>query len=165
MDFHKNLIDEYAHEVETTRKVLNAIPDSADFSYKPSEKSMAFGRLAGHLVEMFGAWAKLTLVQDELAMDPNYKPWIPATKSQLLERLDAGVAEVKAALAGFNPADWERTWKLTSGGQVFIEQSKYMTWRTVVMNHAIHHRGQFSVYLRHFGAKLPGIYGPSADGM
>jgi uncharacterized damage-inducible protein DinB len=27
----------------------------------------------------------------------------------------------------------------------------------------IHHRGQFSVYVRLAGAKLPSIYGPTAD--
>jgi uncharacterized damage-inducible protein DinB len=27
----------------------------------------------------------------------------------------------------------------------------------------IHHRGQFSVYLRMAGGKVPSIYGPSAD--
>jgi uncharacterized damage-inducible protein DinB len=27
----------------------------------------------------------------------------------------------------------------------------------------IHHRGQFSVYLRLAGAKVPSIYGPTAD--
>jgi len=29
--------------------------------------------------------------------------------------------------------------------------------------HQIHHRGQLSVYLRLVGAKVPSIYGPSAD--
>ena len=29
--------------------------------------------------------------------------------------------------------------------------------------HGVHHRGQLSTYLRPMGAKVPGIYGPSAD--
>ena len=36
-------------------------------------------------------------------------------------------------------------------------------WRSWVMNHLIHHRGQLSVYLRLTGAKVPSIYGPSGD--
>lgn len=28
---------------------------------------------------------------------------------------------------------------------------------------SVHHRGQFSVYLRLAGGKVPSIYGPSAD--
>ena len=32
-----------------------------------------------------------------------------------------------------------------------------------MLNMTIHHRGQLSVYLRIAGAKVPSIYGPSAD--
>jgi uncharacterized damage-inducible protein DinB len=35
--------------------------------------------------------------------------------------------------------------------------------RGFVMNHMIHHRGQFTVYLRLNDIPLPSIYGPSAD--
>lgn len=33
----------------------------------------------------------------------------------------------------------------------------------MMMMDAVHHRGQFSVYLRMAGGKVPSIYGPSAD--
>jgi uncharacterized damage-inducible protein DinB len=32
-----------------------------------------------------------------------------------------------------------------------------------LLNDMIHHRGQFSVYLRMAGGKVPAIYGPSKD--
>jgi uncharacterized damage-inducible protein DinB len=35
--------------------------------------------------------------------------------------------------------------------------------RSIMLNHWYHHRGQLSVYLRQVGAKVPSIYGPSAD--
>jgi uncharacterized damage-inducible protein DinB len=35
--------------------------------------------------------------------------------------------------------------------------------RSFVVNHIIHHRGQFSVYLRLRDVSVPAIYGPSAD--
>ncbi|HSB09795.1 MAG TPA: DinB family protein [Blastocatellia bacterium] len=31
------------------------------------------------------------------------------------------------------------------------------------INHWSHHRGQMTVYLRLMGAKVPALYGPSAD--
>ena len=34
------------------------------------------------------------------------------------------------------------------------------TFRVLVLNHLIHHRGQLSVYLRMRGVALPPIYGP-----
>jgi uncharacterized damage-inducible protein DinB len=33
----------------------------------------------------------------------------------------------------------------------------------LMLNDQIHHRGQFSVYLRMAGGKVPAIYGPSKD--
>jgi uncharacterized damage-inducible protein DinB len=33
----------------------------------------------------------------------------------------------------------------------------------IMLMDAVHHRGQFSVYLRMVGAKVPSIYGPSLD--
>ena len=35
--------------------------------------------------------------------------------------------------------------------------------RTSCLNHLVHHRGQLTVYLRTSGAKVPSLYGPSAD--
>jgi uncharacterized damage-inducible protein DinB len=40
---------------------------------------------------------------------------------------------------------------------------KASVWRSFVISHLIHHRGQLSVYLRMQNVPLPSIYGPSAD--
>jgi uncharacterized damage-inducible protein DinB len=50
-------------------------------------------------------------------------------------------------------------------GQVWINDTKYRVFRTWVLNHIAHHRGQLSVYLRLLGATVPGVYGPSGDEM
>ncbi len=39
MDFQKELIAEYDRETANTRKILEAIPDDADFAWKPHAKS------------------------------------------------------------------------------------------------------------------------------
>jgi len=56
MDFQKALIAEFDRETATTRKVLGAIPDSADFTWKPHDKSMPLGKLAGHVSDTNGDW-------------------------------------------------------------------------------------------------------------
>jgi uncharacterized damage-inducible protein DinB len=38
-----------------------------------------------------------------------------------------------------------------------------MEWLWFLLHDEIHHRGQFSVYLRMADAKVPSIYGPTAD--
>jgi uncharacterized damage-inducible protein DinB len=48
---------------------------------------------------------------------------------------------------------------------VWIDQPRHQVFRELVISHMIHHRAQLSVYLRILGAKIPGMYGPSADEM
>ncbi len=48
--------------------------------------------------------------------------------------------------------------------EVYGMQWKNGTTLMVLLHHQIHHRGQMTVLMRQAGLKLPGIYGPSADG-
>lgn len=165
MDIQKELVAEYDRETETTRKMLQAIPDTADFGWKPHEKSMTLGRLAAHVSDTAGDWALHTLTMDRLDWTPEKSPKDPPAKPELVARFEKQVAEVKPALAAIKPAQWDSNWKFVAGGQTWIDDSKYGVWRTWVINHMIHHRAQLGVFLRMLGAKIPGSYGPSADEM
>lgn len=167
MDFQKELIAEYDRETAKTRKILEAIPADADFTYKPHPKSMSLGRLAGHIVETAGQWATSTLGMDKLEFPPDHKfdPYIPASKDALLERFDKETAEAKVMLDGFAPQKWDENWKFVAGGQAWIDESKYRVFRNWVLDHLIHHRAQLGVYVRLLDQPLPGMYGPSADEM
>jgi uncharacterized damage-inducible protein DinB len=167
MDFQKELIAEYDQEVARTRKLFEAIPENADYGFKPNPKSMSLGTLAGHTADTMGEWAIHTLTSDKLAFpaDHKFEPYIPASRTALLERFDAHTAKAKGALAALDPAQWDTNWKFQMGDQTWIDDSKYLVWRTWVINHGIHHRAQLGVYLRVLGGKIPGTYGPSADEM
>jgi uncharacterized damage-inducible protein DinB len=167
MNFQKELIGEYEREAANTRKMLEAIPADVDFAFKPNPKSMALGRLAGHISETAGDWAVHTLTTDKLEFpaDHKFEPYVPASKQAMLERFDADVAKSKAALEKFDPEKWETNWKFVFGGQAWIDDTKYRVWRTWVVNHLIHHRAQLGVFLRVLGKPIPGSYGPSADEM
>ena len=167
MDFQKELIAEFDRETASTRKMLEAIPADADFTYKPHPKSMSLGRLAGHVSDNAGEWAISTLTTDKLEFpaDHKFEPYIPASREALLEKFDSQVAEAKAALAIFPPEKWSENWKFVAGGQAWIDETKYEVWRTWVVNHLIHHRAQLGVYLRLLDKPIPGMYGPSADTM
>jgi uncharacterized damage-inducible protein DinB len=165
MDIQKELIAEYDRETANTRKVLEAIPDNADFSWKPHEKSMALGKLAGHVSDTNGDWALHTLTVDRLDWTPDMNPAEVTTKAGLLERFEKQVAEVKPELAKMTPEKWVSNWKFVAGEQTWIDDTKYNVWRTWVVNHLIHHRAQLGVFLRLLGQKIPGCYGPSADEM
>jgi uncharacterized damage-inducible protein DinB len=165
MDIQKDLIAEFDRETATTRKVLEAIPEDADFAWKPHEKSMALGKLAGHVSDTNGDWALHTLTRERLEWTQDMTSKDPASKKELLARFDKQVTESKQALASMTPEKWDSNWKFVAGDQTWIDDTKYNVWRIWVVNHMIHHRAQLGVFLRLLGQKIPGCYGPSADEM
>jgi uncharacterized damage-inducible protein DinB len=167
MDFQKELIAEYDRETATTRKMLEAIPADADFSWKPHAKSFSLGRLAGHLTETTGDWAVQTLTRDRLEFPEGHKfeAYVPASKEALIERFDKDVAKAKEAMAAFPAEKWDTNWSFGVGGQKWINDTKCRVFRDWVLDHQIHHRAQLGVYLRLLDKPIPGTYGPSADGM
>jgi uncharacterized damage-inducible protein DinB len=166
MDIQKTLIEEFDREIALTRKVLAAIPEDADMSWKPSEKSYSLGRLAGHLAETPCDWAVQTLTTDKLEWSgEDYKPYVPESVQAMLEKFDKESALAKAALAALDPAKWQDNWQMVAGDQTWIDDTRYNVFRIWVLNHTIHHRAQLGVDLRLIGAKVPGVYGPSADEM
>jgi uncharacterized damage-inducible protein DinB len=166
MDIQKELIAEYDREVATTRKMLNAIPEDADLTWKANPKSMTLGRLAGHTAETAGEWARDTLAKDGLVFDmTNFKPWAPESKAEILAKFDKDTADARAYLVSLDPAKWDDNWKMSAGDQVWIDDTRYNVFRTWVLNHLIHHRAQVGRDLRTLGAPIPGCYGPSADEM
>ena len=60
-------------------------------------------------------------------------------------------------------AEYAAPWTLRRGGHEVFTMPRVAAFRTFVINHTIHHRGQLSVYLRLHDVPLPSIYGPTAD--
>jgi len=167
MDFQKDLIAEYDRETVKTRKMLEAIPADADFNYKPHPKSMSLGRLTGHLTDMTGEWALNTLTKDKMDLPADFKweGYVPASKAALLEKFDKELPAVRAAIAAVPAEKWDQHWQFIFGGHAWIDDPKHQVFRDAVLNHMVHHRAQLGVYLRLLNAKIPGMYGPSADEM
>jgi len=167
MDYQKDLLAEYDREAAKTRKIFEALPDGVDFTYKPHEKSMPLGRLVGHVADMSGDWAILTVTQDKLDLpaDHKWEQYVPESKAALLEKFDSDLAKSRAELAAVPPEKWDQHWQFIFGGQKWIDQPRHQVFRDMVMNHMVHHRAQLGVYIRLLGGKIPGCYGPSADEM
>ena len=60
-------------------------------------------------------------------------------------------------------SEYMAPWTLKRGGQEMFTLPRLAAFRSFVLNHIIHHRGQLSVYLRLNNVPVPAIYGPSAD--
>ena len=159
------LLPEFDMEMANTRKTLERVPDDK-LGWKPHEKSMTMGRLAGHLAELPG-WATNTLERDTLDIAPpggqTYQAMISKSRQETLDAFDKHVSAARAAIAGASDEQLMKPWSLLKGGQTLMTMPKIAVLRGFVMNHAIHHRAQLGVYLRLNDIPVPSIYGPSAD--
>ena len=165
MAIRDSLIPEFDHEMETTRKTLERVPEDKT-NWKPHDSSMAMGRLAGHIAEMAG-FAATTFKGDSFDFaPPGGAPMQPTTmtsRKQLLDIFDKNVAEARAALSKASDEELMKTWTLMNGGKTFFAMPRITVLRSMILNHLIHHRGQLSVYLRMNQVPIPSIYGPSGD--
>lgn len=163
MSLAQSLLPEFDHEMATTRTLLAVVPD-AHAGWKPHAKSMSLGELAEHLANMPN-WALSVLKQDELDLDAPGDS-TESTFSSIaatLQRYDGLVSRSRSALAETPDAVFATPWTLRSGGHTIFSMPRRGVFRSFVMSHMIHHRGQLSVYLRLLGVPVPSVYGPTAD--
>ena len=164
MNLTELLAAELEREAGRSRRALQEMPeDKKDF--KPHEKSMAFGYLS-ELVATMPSWIALGINRDELDLNPPggsqvQRPTLN-TRADYLAAHEKAVAEAKGALESATEDHLMKPWRLLVAGKVVSETPRHEMLRDAI-NHLAHHRGQMTVYLRLLGAKVPAIYGPSAD--
>ena len=156
--------EELDREVERSRKALEQVPDG-QYQWKPHERSMIFGYLAD-MVATIPTWISMEINQDELDIAPpegqGTKQAQKETKAELLKALDEAATGARSALEKTSDEHLMTKWKLLAKGNVVMELPRYQFIQETI-NHWAHHRGQMTVYLRLMGAKVPALYGPSAD--
>lgn len=160
------LLAELDREAVGSRKALEQVPEGKN-DWKPHAKSMSLGNLAT-IVATMSAWLDMMVNQDELDINPpgasKYKPQEWKTRKELLEQFENSLKKGREVLQNTTDDRLLNTkWRLLSGGKLMMEQTRYEAVRESVLNHMAHHRGQLTVYLRLNDAKVPAIYGPSAD--
>jgi len=163
MSISQMLLPEFDNEIKNTRKLLECVPDGK-FDYKPHEKSMSLGRLAGHVAEI-PSYGTATIRLEKLEMKAGEKPFSPATRKELLETFDKHAAEARAALESASDEELIKIWSFHYAGKEVFSMPRVAVLRGMMMNHLIHHRAQLGVYLRMNNVEFPGMYGPSADEM
>src|SRR5262245_7436668 len=138
------LLPEFDSEMANTRKTLERIPEDK-FDWKPHEKSMPLGRLAGHLAELTG-WCVVTVKQDVFDIQPpggqTYQPLVPKSRKEVLDTFDKGTREARAAIAECSDEHLMKNWSLLSGGNTIFARPRINVIRGFVLSHGIHHRAQ-----------------------
>ncbi|MFT7464605.1 MAG: putative damage-inducible protein DinB [Pseudohongiellaceae bacterium] len=157
------LLADFERETPGTRAVLQAVPEE-HFAYKPHEKSMSLGALAGHIAEStFWLHAMIKGSMDVDTMMTDYKPFVPSTKLELMEVFEKNVAGLATLLAGRDDDFMNGSFKMTKGDEVIMEQPRHVALRSTGVHHQLHHRAQLTVYLRLLDVAVPSTYGPTAD--
>jgi uncharacterized damage-inducible protein DinB len=160
MSLAESLLPEFDAEMAATRKVLARVPaDKLD--WKPHAKSRSLGELATHLTELARWGIRVTKESFQVGSEK-----APAMKSaeDFLARFEQNVKESRSSLLRLDDAAMEQSFRvLKPNGELFFERKRRDVIRFVLFNHAIHHRGQLTVYFRENDVPLPALYGPTAD--
>ncbi len=154
------LTQEFEHEAESTRKLLQAVPEK-DLGYRPSATSWTMGELAQHIATIY-YWYVGTLTRDvyDMATDNLERGDVNDIKATL-ELFESNVVKARAALAGLTEEKLQANWTMKVGEQVVLgPMHRGIVSRGFLFNHIYHHRGEMIVYLRATGNKVPGMYGP-----
>lgn len=159
----EGLLVEFDHEVATTRRLLERLPDDTErLAWKPHQKSMSLGGLATHISNL-PVWGGSILGApffDLGTLPPNVQE--KTSRREILAAFDENTKQTRAAMDRTD-AEYLDRWTLKRGDQEMFSMPKIAAFRTFLMYHLVHHRGQLSVYLRLNDIPVPAIYGPTAD--
>ncbi len=155
------LLADYDHEMGTTRRLLERVPDDT-LSWRPHDRSRSMGELATH-VSRIPSWGAIILEHPsfDLAETPPGGAEL-TSRAEILASFDEIRARTRASMDRID-GEYNALWTLKRGGQQIFSVPRVAAFRSFVLHHIIHHRGQLSVYLRLNGVPVPAIYGPSAD--
>jgi uncharacterized damage-inducible protein DinB len=161
MAIKDGLLAEFDHEMGATRRLLERVPDEK-LSWKPHDKSRSLGALATHLTAL-PDWGG-TILNDACF---DLAAGLPAarektSRAELLAAFDQATKQTRVFLDKTD-AELVAPWSLKRGGHEVFTMPRASAFRTFVLYHTVHHRGQLSVYLRLNDVPVPAMYGPSAD--
>jgi uncharacterized damage-inducible protein DinB len=157
------LLGEFAHEAESTRKLINAIPDSA-LDYMPQPHLWSVGQLASHIAEVYN-WFDGTINQDVFDMGTyKYDKGDISKASNIAAKLEQNIAAAKDVLESADEKTFMNIWHMQMGGKdIMPPMPKINVIRGFLFNHLYHHRGELVAHLRASGNKVPGLYGPTYE--
>ena len=161
MAIKDGLLADFDHEMGTTRKLLERLPEDK-LAWKPHPRSMSLGGLSTHLANL-ASWGATILNEpffDLAAAPPNRAE--KTSRAEILAAFDETRKRTRESMDK-SDAEYAAMWSLRRGGQEMFSVPRVAAFRSFVLHHIIHHRGQLSVYLRLNDVPVPAIYGPSAD--
>lgn len=157
MDHKAFFLRHWEMEAPATAKVINRIPNDRS-EYRPEP----IARTAREI-----AWL---IVREEAALVEGLERGVfewaevpaPSKVSEIVALYARQHDALTSRLRAIAGPRWEESLPFVMGGKELMKATGCdMAWG--FLKDQIHHRGQLSTYLRPMGAKVPAIYGPSAD--
>ena len=164
MTLAERLLPELEQQLANTHKVLNEVPDGQN-DFVPHEKSMPLTRLAGHTAELAG-FAHLHLTVPSINMGTPEDPrriLRMQLKADLVAEFEVMAERLVETLKATSDSTFDESFTLLKQGNLVLQTTRYSAYRTLFLDHMIHHRGQLGVYLRLLGKRVPATFGPTAD--
>lgn len=157
------LIQEFEHEVNSTRKLLQAVPEK-DLDYKPSPISWTMGELAQHIATIY-YWYVGAFTMDiyDMATDHLERGDVNDIRATLA-LFESNIVKARAALQSLTEEKLKEDWMMKVGEKIVLgPMPRDIVSRGFLFNHIYHHRGEMIAYLRATGNKVPSIYGPTYE--
>jgi uncharacterized damage-inducible protein DinB len=151
-------LQSWEREFQTTLKLLKAYP-SSKLDLKPHERSRTAKELAWTFVV-----EEQAVVGGAVKGQINFEnlPKSPSSLQEIIKAYENSHKEALGQVKKLSDEEFNKLMKFPTGPKQLSDLRKADVLWAGVMD-TIHHRGQFSVYLRMAGGKVPSIYGPSAD--
>lgn len=154
LGYRQMMLDGLGRELEITKNVIAAIPDSKS-EYRPDPNARTAWELAWHLantdVQFLNGIADLNFTMPQPAQKPTNVSELVAWYDNNFKRASARVAALTAQQL-ITPLNFMGVFNFPA-----------VVYLGFVNNHSIHHRGELATYLRPMGSKVPRIYGGSFD--
>lgn len=157
----QTFLDVYEREHATTMRVLRAYPTDK-LELRPHPKCKTARELAWVFVIERGLGAAVFQNRFAQLASQGAPPEPPRAWDDLLAALEAAHTEFGDLIRETPEAELDQRVQFLTGPNQVGEITR-TEWLWFLLHDQIHHRGQFSVYLRMAGAKVPSIYGPTAD--
>src|SRR5215471_10132679 len=132
---------EYLAEVETTRRILSRVP-ADKLTWKPHDKSMTLGQLAGHIAAIPDRISALAQTNGFDVSQANFVPPQPKDLNEVLTTFESGVVEGEKRLRSMTDESAMQPWTMTAGDKTVFTVPRAGIVRTIMLNHWYHHRGQ-----------------------
>jgi len=149
----------WQREFDTTIRVLKAYPPGKE-DFKPADKSRTARDLAWTFV--LETHVGMGATAGKIDFSQPMPPAPAAPMSGIIAMYEKAWRDSYAKVQAMSEADYQRMMAFPVGPKQMAEfRAADVLW--TMLSDMVHHRGQFSVYLRMVGAKVPSIYGPTAD--